>query len=403
MSTVDLSLNSICLQKKQRMLYTVPPNRYTPPNPYVQFPQFTQFQFDMRRKAEILQYNASASSTKTNNITKKGKWSQLVNGTIGKQIPANIVLVQMDVNGVFSQIIVKYPDTYTSELVPYQFDASNNPTAYTTIYTIVKGSVDICNDDLYPQPTSSSDVPGPIMNLIRDTTVPLYNYASKTGTYGIINSGIKNPWYTFTDDNIQFYNSIITKLFTLTIQNTISEYAYNYYFQTPVKLFFSGTTNNNPAGTGNNGGITLLDESSELYGYRLSNAMRITNVTVTVKYNGEIVTLTKTPTIEFDTTTINFTNDIENGATAKSFNAEIYMGLIKVSNLYLYTQSSYIYDINITVNTVFTEDANYASFFDNIMSGVYLNTTNNNTIQTNCVISTTASTVSNTGFLFSGL
>jgi hypothetical protein len=66
-------------------------------------------------------------------------------------------------------------------------------------------------------------------------------------------------------------------------------------------------------------------------------------------------------------TTINFTNDIENGATAKSFNAEIYMGLIKVSNLYLYTQSSYIYDINITVNTVFTEDANYASFFDNNM------------------------------------
>jgi hypothetical protein len=399
MSTVDLSLNSICQQKKQRMLYTVPPIRYTPPNPYVQFPQFTQFQFDMRRKAEILQYNASASSTKTNNITKKGKWSQLVNGTIGKQIPPNIVLDQIDLSGVYSQIIVKYPDTYTSEVLPYIFDSSNNPLLYTTIYTVVKGSVDICNDDLYPQPTSSSDVPGPVMNLIRDTTVPLYNYASKTGTYGIINSGVKNPWYTFTDDNIQFYNSIITKLFTLTIQNTISEYAYNYYFQTPVKLFFNGTTNNQQASSG----IILLDESSELYGYRLSNAIRITNVTVTVKYNGEIVTLTKTPTIEFDTTTINFTNDIENGATAKSFNAEIYMGLIKVSNLYLYTQPSYIYDINITVNTTLTEDANYASFFDNTMSGVYLNTTNITTIQTDCSISTNASTVSNTGFLFSGL
>lgn len=399
MSTVDLSLNSICEQRKQRMLYTVPPNRYTPPNPYVQFPQFSKFQFDMRRKAEILQYNASASSTKTNNITKKGQWSQLVNGTIGKQIPATIVLNQMDVNGIFSDIIVKYPDTYTSELVPYKIDSSGNPLLYTTIYTTVKGSVDICNDDLYPQPTSSSDVPGPIMNLIRDTNVPLYNYASKTGTYGIINSGIKNPWYTFTDDNIQFYNSIINKLFTLTIQNTINEYAYNYYFQTPVKLFFRGTTNNNQA----SGGITLLNNATELYGYRLSNAIRITNVTVTVKYNGQIVTLTKTPIIEFDNTIINFTNDIENGATSKSFNAEIYMGLIKISNLYLYTQSSYIYDINITVNTGFAEDANYASFFDNIMSGVYLNTTHITTIQTDCTISTNASTVSNTGFLFSGL
>jgi hypothetical protein len=387
MSTVDLSLKSICDQRRQRLIYAVPPNRYNPPNPYVQFPQFTKFQFDMRRKAEILQYSASSSSTKTNNITKKGQWTQLVNGTIGKQIPADIVLNQMDLSGIFSQIIVKYPDTYTSGRVPYSYDASNNPLSYTTLYTIIKGTVDICNDDLYPQPTSSSGVPGPVMNLIRDTTVPLYNYASKTATYGIINTGIRNPWYTFTEDDIQFYNSIITKLFTITIQNSIIEYAYNYSFQTPVKLFFSGISNDD---------IAKND-------YTLTNSIRISNVTVTVKYNGEIVPLTKTPTIEFNNNAITFINSILKNNVSTSFSGEIYLGLIKVSNLYLYTQSGYIYDISVTVNTYFNADVNYASYFDDIMSGVYLNTTNNNTIQTNCVISTTASTVSNTGFLFSGL
>jgi hypothetical protein len=387
MSTVDLSLKSICDQRRQRLIYAVPPNRYNPPNPYVQFPQFTKFQFDMRRKAEILQYSASSSSTKTNNVTKKGKWTQLVNGTIGKQIPADIVLNQMDLSGNFSQIIVKYPDTYTSTRVPYTYDASNNPLSYTTLYTIIKGTVDICNDDLYPQPTSSSGVPGPVMNLIRDTTVPLYNYASKTATYGMINSAIQNPWYTFTEDDIQFYNSIISKLFTITIQNSIIEYAYNYSFQTPVKLFFSGISND------------VIAKND----YTLTNSIRISNVTVTVKYNGEIVPLTKTPTIEFNNNAITFINNILKNNVSTSFNGEIYLGLIRVSNLYLYTQSGYIYDISVTVNTYFNADVNYASYFDDIMSGVYLNTTNNNTIQTNCVISTTASTVSNTGFLFSGL
>jgi hypothetical protein len=387
MSTVDLSLNAICEQRKQRLLYTVPPNRYNPPNPYVQFPQFTKFQFDMRRKAEILQYSASSSSTKTNNVTKKGQWAQLVNGSIGIQVPPDIVLNQKDLSGNFSQIIVKYPDTYTSQIVPYTYDASRNPLEYTTLYTVIKGNVDVCNDDLYPQPTSSSDVPGPIMNLIRDTTVPLYNYASKTATYGIINSGVKAPWYTFTDDDIQFYNSIITKLFTLTIQNTISEYAYNYSFQTPIQLFFSGTSNN----------IIAQDD------YTLSNTIRISNVTVTVKYNGQIVTLSKEPTIEFNSNTVAFTNTVTSGSVSNSFEGEIYVGLLKVSGLYLYTQSGYIYDIDITVNTYFTEDQYYSSFFDDTKSGVYLNTTTTNTIQTNCIISTTPSTASNTGFLFSGL
>ena len=386
MSTTDLDLNSICQQRKQRLLYTVPPNRYTPPNPYVQFPQFTKFQFDMRRKAEILQYNASASSTKTNNITKKGQWTQLVNGTIGKLIPADIIFNQLDLSGNYSQIIVKYPDTYTSQVVQYGVDATNTP-LYTTLYTVIKGNADICNDDLYPQPTSSSGVPGPIMNLIRDTSVPLYNYASKTGTYGIINPGVQAPWYTFTKDNIQFYNSIITKLFTLTIQNTISEYAYNYSFQTPIKLFFSGTTNN----------ITAQSD------YTLSNTIRVSNVTVTVKYNGEIVTLSKTPTVEFNNNDIAFTNSIQSGSISNSFAGEIYLGLLKVSNLYVYTQPGYVYDIDITINTYFNADTNYASFFDELTSGVYLNTTNTNTIQTDCLISTSKSTASNTGFIFSGL
>ena len=68
-------ITSICEQINRRALLNVPPPRYTPVCPY---PQYTQFQLDMRRKAEILKYRANASNLKTNNFTKAEKYSMLV-------------------------------------------------------------------------------------------------------------------------------------------------------------------------------------------------------------------------------------------------------------------------------------------------------------------------------------
>ena len=56
-------------QRRKMQLLNIPPTRYTPISPY---PQFTQFQLNMRRKVEILKYSASNTNSKTNNFTKSG-------------------------------------------------------------------------------------------------------------------------------------------------------------------------------------------------------------------------------------------------------------------------------------------------------------------------------------------
>lgn len=103
------------------------------PSPYDR--GFTKFQLDMRRKAEILKYSSNKQSGQTNSMTKKQQTALLLSGRS---------------NG-------------RSGLSYYQRTNINQP-------------VNCTNDDLIPTPTSSSDIPGPRIDLIYDESVPLYNY-----------------------------------------------------------------------------------------------------------------------------------------------------------------------------------------------------------------------------------
>ena len=390
MATIDICLNTICQQRVKSLLYTTPPTRYDITNIYESYPQFTKFQFDMRRKAEILSYNPSTSSTQTNSLTKKQKFAQVMSGKTNKQSYNDIFLTQTDICGNLSTLIVKYPDSYTSSKVQYAEDICYNP-LYRTVYTVIPNGrlTNVCNTDLIPQPTSSSDVPGPIMYLIKDTAVPLYNYTKKSNAYGLINSQVIAPWNTFTNDNIQFYNSVINKLFTLTINSTINDYAYNYSFQTPIYLFFNGTP---------------LRQKSDVT-RTLTNRISIYDIGVTATYNDDAVQLKKkvytTPTSHFSNT--EFKIQLTNGSTLLPFSGGIYLGMLNVSNLYLYTQPGYVYDINLTITLTFTSvDGFYSSYFNDINSGVYCNTTTITPLQNNCTIPTISSIEPNAGFLFSG-
>jgi hypothetical protein len=395
MSTIDINLNSICEQRRKSLLYTTPPIRYEAENIYEKFPQFTKFQFDMRRKAEILSYNPSSSNTQTNSLTKKEKYSQLIKGNNGNKGSSyqDIVINQTDVCGNIVPIVIKYPDYYSVTKVRYANDICANP-LYRDVYTIIKNGrlQKKCNTDLIPTPTSSSGIPGPIMYLIKDTNVPLYNYTKKTNAYGIINSTVINPWETFTENNIIFYGSVINKLFTLTINSTISDYAYNFNVQTPLYLFFSGNPKN-----------TLLSDTTRI----LTNTIEITNIIVTVFYNSSVVKLAKpvtiTPATQFPI--ITFKVPLIKNVPKQSFEGSIYLGLLNLSNLYLYTQPGYVYDINITIvlASSSTSDPIYLSYYDDIEKGLYLNTTNNDKVTINCDISNNPAIIPNTGFSFSGL
>jgi hypothetical protein len=73
--TTNISLDVLCDQRKKQMLFNNPQSRYTPANPYNG--TFTKYQLDMRRKAEILKYSNTNSSSKTNNLTQTQKLSKI--------------------------------------------------------------------------------------------------------------------------------------------------------------------------------------------------------------------------------------------------------------------------------------------------------------------------------------
>ena len=120
----DASNNIICdLLKRRSKFFSLlsPGPRYNPVSPY---PNYTQAQLDMRRKAEILQYKKN--STQTTQLTKSQRFASVVNGS---------------------------------------YQANSNK---------------VCNKDLLqPTPSSASGIPGPLTILRYDPTVPLYNYQTK--------------------------------------------------------------------------------------------------------------------------------------------------------------------------------------------------------------------------------
>jgi hypothetical protein len=120
-------LCSIYTQRQQTLQFTPPPPRYDPISPY---PEHSQSQLNMRRKAEILQYKKNSTQTNSK-LTKSQKWGQIVNGNFQQN--------------------------------------------------------KICPLDMYlPTPSSSCDVPGPTITLQFDPNIPLYNYENNTNALSIL-------------------------------------------------------------------------------------------------------------------------------------------------------------------------------------------------------------------------
>jgi hypothetical protein len=395
MSTIKTELDKICDQRKQQMLFNIPPVRFTPISPYENFPQFTKAQFDMRRKAEVLSYNASKSNTKSNNFTKANKWAQLVKGTGQSSNFTSTKLTEVrytDIDNAkyssvatYTDIIVNYPDTYTK-----QTDVNGNIT-----YDISSQPIVICNDDLIPRPTSSSGVPGPVINLIRDLSVPLYNYKSSidTANYGIIPSTNDKYIDYKIDTNILAQNNTSATIFSLYI-NTTNNISDSFNFEIPLSMYFSGQTTT----------------TSTSYDISFSNiSMTINTPTIAVYYSDSMVGLQNTydisfncinnQVVSFDLSLNSSTNDFS------TFSGEIYIGTLKMTDLFLYTQPGYIYTIQF--NTFITDNTSdftlYSSYFSSLQSGIKFNTTSSIKTQTNCNILQTISSESNNGFILSSV
>lgn len=390
MTTTNSDLATICNQRKQQMIFNIPPVRYTPISPYEKFPQFTKYQFDMRRKAEVLSYTASKSNTKTNNFTKANKWSQLVKG-VGQQYNSkSIKLTQVEYTGfdsikygpvpIYTDIIVNYPDTYIKHS-----DTNGN-----VWYDISSQPIIICNDNMIPTPTSSSGVPGPVINLIRDLDVPLYNYKSSidTANYGII-PPINTKFIDYRiETDILASNNTSTTIFSLNIINANDIGGY-FNFEIPLSMYFSGKN--------------IIQNTSTSYNFDTETVSMVINVpTISVYYSASNVILNNEYDISFNGRH-NVSFDLSLNSTTNNFSefsGEIYIGVLKVNKLFLYTQPGYIYTIKfnnfITDNT--SDSTLYSSYFSALQSGIKFNTTSSVKTQSHCTIQTDVSDVSNNGF-----
>ena len=329
-------LNSVD-QKIRFQLFNKPPTRYdnlaNSPydkiNPNTNLP-YTKFDLDMRRKAEILKYSSSRMSTQTNNLTKAEKFAQAVNGYYQQRTFSQAYLAANTQNNV----------------------------------------VEICPPGVIVKtPTSASDVPGPIMMLYDDPTIPLYNLINTTNnSYGILNvEANPQPWdYTSAVDVI--YNNAPVDIFTIFMINMDTPF-YIYSFVTPISISFEGvrdTTAQFPSGNNN----TLQ--------------LKIDHIEVTIYYSYSQVT-TKIPvTSSVNTTPI--TISLTPGAT--SFSGSCYMGLVNVSNIMLPASLGYIYDIKLSAicYTTYPTNSTYLSYYKTPTISAKFNITSAPLVQQNCLI-----------------
>lgn len=405
MATIDLSLAQLCLQRKKQLLFNFPINRYNPISPYVG--SITSVQLDMRRKAEILQYSASKSNTKTNNYTKAEKWSLLISGKNQKNAYNNITITQVEygpsnissniysgdliINNqekysstpIYTDIIVKYPDKYS-----FNKDINGNIT-----YNIIQGNINACNMDMVPMPTSSSDVPGPIINLVRDVSIPLYNYNNPI-TYGIQNPESNNNYNYLINDNILFDNNIENKLFSLNITNNNDNYANNLGFDVPISISFQNNTT-----------ADLTSLSVDLISKFNNITINVSNIVLNVYYNNSSV---YSSLLFPDSSSIDISL---NNTITSPFSGSIYIGVLNIRNILLYTQPGYVYDIKLTckmndnINTIISDNAASLIEYTNqiaINKSIIFNTSVSNKINNNCTINTDISTIPNTGFILYG-
>jgi hypothetical protein len=278
--------NTVCTtarNARNALIFNTPGIRYTPINPYSL--GYTQAQLDMRRKAEILQYN----KTSNGKSTKKQNFVTAVKGSLQRR--------------TFSSYYLK---------------------------AIQDGAEQICPSDIYiPKLTTASDVPGPPMYLFYDPSVVLYNYNTQQQASGTQNTTNNIMWLTNYDTNVidETYNP---KIVTLNIQPGIDSYNYNFSFTTSVSFSILGYNTAHP-------------------GTDISGVFKINipkqNLDLNVIYGGQSVPLIQKPTITYSP---GFVTDISGyvltRTVANQFSGDIFIGNITFSNILLNSNPKNTYD-----------------------------------------------------------
>jgi hypothetical protein len=358
--TTNISLDVLCDQRKKQMLFNNPQSRYTPANPYNG--TFTKYQLDMRRKVEVLKYSNTNSSTKTNNLTKAQKLAQTLSGRSQSQGFQSKVITTLDANGNYNTVTVNYPDKLVisdaSELDENAVKITGNKGYFT--YTIIpNGQIVNCSADrLIPTPTSSCGIPGQIVNLIDDETVPLYNFTNSTinnAAYGNSEISNTNLWSLKSLNNVLLSTNVSSLIGTLLINPVIDNNQYTYTLQIPIGIYATNAS-------GQNGSATII----------------INRLFLDVKYSGNVVPQNKTISLSnySSNSPITITYS-ELPSSVNGYNYFAYIDTINVSNVVLTTNPGYVYDFYLTLDidavnssytTGFTNNTIFANYTNSILT-----------------------------------
>jgi hypothetical protein len=261
-------------------------------------------------------------STQTNSLTKSQKYAQLVNGSYQQR-----TYTQSYLNKILADI---------SNGIPL----SSCPIVYT--------------------PSTSSNIPGPAIQLVENDNIPLYNLRNDA-TFGIINQQTTgNIWnYTKLNDIPLIDNNFVTITSLYIINTNFNTDVFS--LSIPISASISAKTINDIS-----------------YNYYSDLSFSITHAYANILYSYSNITLKEQllytlntnplPTSPIDIS-INMTNDI-------SFNTNIYLGQLEIENLYLYTQAGYIYDIQIQLNFSLKTQNDFDSKFQQPTISLFANSTN---------------------------
>jgi hypothetical protein len=294
---------SICDQRRQIALFNKPPTRLE-----LAFPPrgFTTAQFDMRRKAEILKYNSTQSSTKTNNLTKAQKYALVSNNNS---------------SGGLSQYYIANADL-TAPICP--------------------------NDISLATPSYACDVPGPLVYLHYDPTVPLYNYVTNNDAYGIINSEPTGPFKVYTTNDIYFADGSQNTLLFLEFTTLAAPGYATFSMNIPISIH--------------------IDTLRIIYPYILNTYIR--NIDFSVYYNEQRVTLIQNPIINY------IPNHLDLSFSRVSINdpfyANQYIGYLNITGIKLNIAPTFVYDLRLTL-TFATYIPQISVFVTYVNAGAYAN------------------------------
>ena len=284
----QLSIQSICDQRRQQSLYNKPLARINMISPY-ETTNYTKFDLDMRRKVEILKYQKG--STKGNTLTKKQQWAQIING--------------------------------------------NTPALSTS-------SDNTCIIQNKPMPLSASNVP-PDRNvsvLYNDENVPLYNFINPiyTRAYGFTNTptNIISVFQQNILSNIICESNISNKIASIVFSENADMNMYTISIHNiPLALYIQGDLSGAQINL-NIPNDTVIN-SIQLNAYYNDNLVP----------DRSVYQYTYSPTILQSYDLDISANTYLDGTTFKGIQ---YIGNVSVSNILLYTSPGFIYDFKLKVN-----------------------------------------------------